>query len=155
MFLCDFKNLLAKVNPLLYVYDENAAYNFGHERISGIYLRGGRRDGGISASDKHYAGKAKAMAYLEAKESGALDTFCGGCNLGEIAEFDVFDLEFGRMVNMGWRSILLSLAKRGIISLDKAKKVFNCSSLGESDYDKLDFFGKLDYARKIGNVYER
>jgi hypothetical protein len=154
MFLCDFKAKLAKVNHLLYVYDEKASENFRKQKVSGIYLRGGRRKGGIATWEKHEAADKNAIAYIEADEKGEFDTFCGGCNLDEMPEYDIYDLEWGRMVNMGWRSTLLMLAKRGFINLDKARKIFNCPSLGESDYDRLDFWGKMEFARKLGIGYK-
>jgi hypothetical protein len=41
------------------------------------------------------------------------------------------------------------LAKQKIAPLDKIRKVFECQGLGESDYDKASFFGKIEFAKRL------
>ena len=154
MILCDFKDKLRQLNDKLYIIDATAVENYGKELISGIWLRNGRSRGGLSNMDLHYVDNAMARRVIQDGNAGLMDTFICGCNIGETPEYDRFDLDARRMIHMGWRTIVLTLVKRNICTLDRARKVFNCSSLGESDYDKLDFFAKQDFVEKMGITYE-
>ena len=39
----------------------------------------------------------------------------------------------------GWRGVLTELVKRRLVTLDRARSVFGCSSLGETDYDRMSY----------------
>lgn len=151
VLLGDFQSRLRKINPGLYVKtDEISKLSLPDLRISGIYLKQHKRQeikhkNDKNAVDYHHEG------YLTALERGELDTFICGVALDYIPEYDVFDFARNQMLMPGWRKIALRLVELKLCSLEKAKKVFECSSLGESDYDKMSFFKRLEWARKLAN----
>lgn len=146
MLIGDFTSKLKKLNSKLYVKMDQRQIirGLGH---SGIYLKQAKQ-AGLSYDTKD-RGHHLVNRYYQELESGQLDKFICGVCLEWIPEFDIYDDEYTKIVIPGWRTTLLRLVQAKAIDLDKAKKVFKCKSLGESDYDKLNFFGKLRFAKKV------
>lgn len=151
MFVFDLKNKLQQIDGRLYVKDDAMRYARG-EALSAVYLKENRRGiRSISDTALHYA-SAEAREHLEDVEYGFIDTFVCGIPLGEIPEYDQFDVIDNRIVCAGWRTVALKLVEKKICSLEKARKVFECSSLGEADIDKMSFCQKLELARRKSNA---
>ena len=149
MLIGDFQNRLKKVNPLLYVQTDKAVKRPEGHRHTGIYLKNHKRtDTGVDSSNFGIV-NPNHIKYLQALENGELDTFICGICIDFIPEYDIFNLEYSRMCVPGWRSIALTLVSKKVASLDKVRKAFNCKGLGESDYDKMSFFQKLEFAKRF------
>jgi hypothetical protein len=141
-----FKEKLAKLNKNLYV-DDRARRQIrpGTDHYgSGLYCRNAVRTANdTSAAKLNYLDKA-SRTYIEDSQNGLLPDFLCGIPTGYIPEYDDIDIESGKLLARGWRSILMFLAtKRRLISLDKARRVFACGSLGEQTYDHKNFEQKL------------
>jgi hypothetical protein len=139
-----FKEKLKKLNASLYLKEDNAIARTNDVRATGIYSRVARR----AADNTDYTQlTVEGRAWLSAKDAGQMDTFITGCPTGWIPEYDVFEVESGRILQKGWRTIVLYLVKERFTTLDKARNTFS-RSLGESDFDKAGYDGKLAIARK-------
>jgi hypothetical protein len=149
MLIGDFQNRLKKINPLLYVQTDKSVKRPEGHRHSGIYLKTQKRQAMSVSRDQYGLVNPNHIKYLEAVEKGEFDTFICGICLDFIPEYDIFNLEYSRMCVPGWRSIALILVDKKVATLDKVKKVFNCNGLGESDYDKMSFFQKLEFAKRF------
>lgn len=152
MLIGDFQNRLKKVNPLLYVQtDKSVKRPEGHHH-SGIYLKNRSRSAMGVSSESYGSVNTNHIKYLEALEKGELDTFICGICLDFIPEYDIFNLEQSRMCVPGWRSLALTLVNKKVATLEKVRKAFHCKGLGESDYDKMSFFQKLEFAKRFENA---
>jgi len=148
MDIGNFKTKLTKLNSRLFIKSDSAKKD-GQFRFSGIYYKEPERDK-ISASsgDRNYA-HVSQQKYLNELAAGNLDKFiCGTC-IDFIPEYDIIDTERSRIVAAGWRSILLRLVSLKLTTMDRARKVFSCPSLGEADFDRASFFEKLNIIRKL------
>ena len=152
MLIGDFQNKLKKVNPLLYVQTDKAVLRPEGHRHSGIYLKNNQRHAMGIARENYGIVNPNHIKYLEALEKGDLDTFICGICIDFIPEYDIFNLEYSRMCIPGWRSIALTLVDKKVTTIAKVRKVFNCKGLGESDYDKMSFFQKLEFAKRFENA---
>jgi uncharacterized protein (UPF0262 family) len=148
MYVFDLQSKLKQLNTNLYVDQRFANWVKDDFWVCGIYLRGGPTIRQKLSTTQMVGMDATRRSILEAGYKGLRDRHVGGCNKQYVPEYDIFDLESGEMLAEGWRTITCSLAKRGFISLAKARKVFNAPSLGEQDYDRLSFYEKLDRVRK-------
>lgn len=126
---------------------EKRSHIRGDMYSSGLYYKQGRRDTGTTAAERALV-HASQRTYLEAIEAGELDKFICGVSINFVPEYDRFDIEECKILMPGYRTILMRLVKDNLISLDKARKVFDCPSLGESDYDKLNFMQKYNWAKE-------
>jgi hypothetical protein len=141
MQLFTFVEKLMKVEPSLYVHRQ------GH--IAGIYKRSNQRRAVISRQDLQYA-TPEQQKFIEALAKGLKDQYTKvGVNPEFVPEYDVFDLETGRLVAPGWRGILVRLASRKFISLSRARKHFGCAGLGTNDFDKMGFEARLKRAQEL------
>lgn len=146
MLLCDFQSKLKRLNEDLYVKTDERVKHANDFWLSGIYLKATRQ---TIRGDKNYAGDTAQRKYLEELENGNLDKYICGVCLNHIPEYDIFDFELTRLLASGWRKIVLRLVKMNLCTLAEARKVFNCSALGESTYDKMKFFDRFNWAKKI------
>lgn len=146
MYLFDFIQKLQKLNPKLYANTEQRTYIMRGVWITGLYLKQPKRKK-VSTGSRLAVLSEKQRQYMEAMEKGELDKFVGGVGLVYVPEYDIFDIEQYKLMLPGWRTILLNLAKQKVIDLDKAKRVFKRSSLGQSDWDNMDFHKKIEWAR--------
>lgn len=152
MLLTDFKAKLRKLDTRLEIQHEKPQLRENKLKFAPLYFKNPRREySKIAKSDRNLVHAAHAK-YLDALESGVMDTYVTSICLDFIPEYDIFNKEYTKLAIIGWRSVLLILVNKKIISLDKARKVFNCQSLGEHDYDKLGFFDKLEFAKRLDDV---
>jgi len=154
MLLTDFKAKLRRIDTRLYVDHANPVTRENGLKFAPLYFKKARREQvNVAASVRNsvHAGHAK---YLDALESGVMDTYLTSICLDFIPEYDIFNKEYTKLAVMGWRSIGLILAKQKIASLDKIRKVLDCQGLGESDYDKMDIMQKFQFAKRLedGNI---
>lgn len=144
MYSYIFKEKLRKLNPSLYLKEDNAVARTNDVRATGIYSRITVR---TDAKSNYHQLDADAQKWLSANESGNADKFITGCPTGWIPEYDDMDVETGRILSKGWRTIVLYLVRERFCTLDKAKKVFS-SSIGESDWDKWGYDKRLSVLRE-------
>jgi len=142
-----FQSQLQKLNSSLYV-NKDAAVQSGGFKHSGVYFKlGGPVPLTVSSADRHQA-SIEQIKYLDALDAGQLDRFlCGTC-IDFVPEYDIIDVERMRVIAPGWRSILLRLVQLKVCTLDQARKVFSCSSLGQNDFDRMNFFERIDFIKK-------
>ena len=153
MLLCDLQDKLKKINDKLYIKTDVRHSMKGDDtfRVSGIYLKQPKRHYmKTKGATRHYA-SADQQKYLEAREKGYFDTFICGVCLDVVTEYDIFDLDYNRMLAPGWRTIALQLVQKKVCSLDKVKEVFS-RSLGEYDYDHMSFFKRLEWSKETNNA---
>ena len=146
MLLCDFQAKLKRLHPDLYVKTDERTKNGANFWISGIYLKARRQPSKIKA-DRNLV-HAQHEKYLNALESGELDKFVSGVCLNHIPEYDIFDFALTRILAPGWRKLAMRFVAVNICTLERAQKVFNCPSLGESDYDNMNFFKRFNWTKK-------
>lgn len=144
MYSYIFKSKLKQLNPHLYVREDAQIARNKEHSATGIYTKNVHREN--TKSDYNYL-NADAAQWLEAKETGNTDTFITACPSGWIPEYDTFDIESGRVLAKGWRTIVLHLVKEKHCSLERAQRIFT-SSLGEHTWDRAGFEGRLSIARK-------
>lgn len=149
MLLFDLQSKLSKLNPALYIKTDERAKNGADFWISGIYCKNPKRTAKIGTSGSLSEVTIDQQKYLQALHAGELDIFITGVCLNHIPEHDVFDLEKNSMLAPGWRKIALRLVTSKLCTLSRAKKIFNCSSLGEHDYDKMNFISRLRWAKQL------
>jgi hypothetical protein len=114
-----------------------------------LVLKFGKRTIYRAVGAKNYV-DSDTRKFMEMKENGQAGEFI--CGVSEwTPEYDRFDAESGTLVMRGWRSLALFLVKKGVCSLERAKRVFG-QSLGETDYDRLNFDQKLRLAREEQNA---
>ena len=116
----EFERKLKRLNPKLYV-GNLIQHQFNNELLStGIYFKDENPD------------KFSGIQELENQP----DLYLGWITVKHVPEGNWYS-DRGRVIARGWREILLNLASKKYIDLQKARKVFDCPSLGLSDYDKL------------------
>ena len=140
MHLVSFNEKLTKLNPRLYIDQKTPKPWCGH-LLAGIYLKSPKRaKRRFFKSDYH----GDAAKYISALEAGYLDQHVSSICLDLIPEWDIWDLN-NRMIKVrGWRTVLLELARKKVIDLEKARKIFSCSSLGLTDYEQAPWERKLE-----------
>jgi hypothetical protein len=144
MYSYIFKEKLRKLNPALYLKEDNAIARAADVRASGIYNRTRKRtDIKSGYGQLDFEGRQ----FLEAQESGNSDVFVTGCPTGWIPEYDEMNLESGRIVQKGWRTIVLHLIKERLCTEEKARRIFS-PSLGETQWDRAGYDGRLAMQRK-------
>lgn len=144
MYSFEFKSKLRLLNDSLYVDDSKRTPIAEGFFSTALCIRKGKRAKHVNYN---YAHNKESREYLHATNSGMVDDFLGGVPLGWIPEFDMFDLETGKLLARGWRTTLLMLARKKHISLDKARRVFQCNGLGLDHYDFLTLDTKVRWAR--------
>ena len=142
---------LRRIDSRLYIDADSAKVRENGLKFAPLYLKKARKSEiRVQQSDRNIVSAAHAQ-YLDALEKGVMDTYVTAICLDFIPEYDIFNIEYSKLAVLGWRSLGLMLAKQNIAPLDKIKKVFECQGLGESDYDKASFFGKLEFAKRFEN----
>lgn len=140
---------LKQLDPRFYIDTESAKVRENSLRFAPLYFKKARRgESSVQKYDRNIVNAGHAQ-YLDALESGVMDTYVTAICLDFIPEYDIFNMEYTKLAVIGWRSLGLMLAERKIAPLDRIKKVFECEGLGESDYDKASFFGKLEIAKRL------
>lgn len=153
MDIGNFKNKLTKLNPALYVHQDLGRTEGGLRHSAIYYKQPGRTPIKVSKADLQEAHSSQ-IHYLEALEAGEIDKYMCGVCLDFVPEYDIINTEYVKIIAMGWRSTLLRLVSLKVCTLEKARKVFNCASLGESDYDRANFHGKIAMIKKLDREQE-
>lgn len=142
----EFERKLKRLNNRLYL-GKNIIDTFNPELLStGIYYKELKTDPGFNLND--LSGKDYSNARKQFVENP--DIYLTWCTIKHIPEGNWYN-EKGKLIAKGWREILKFLSEKGYFDLKRAAKVFNCSSLGYSNYDSLNhdqkfqkFFKKPD-----------
>lgn len=149
MLLMNLQKRLQKIDAKLYIDTDSTQVRENGLKFAPLYLKKARKsEVRVQQSDRNSVNAAHAQ-YLDALEKGVMDTYVTAICLDFIPEYDIFNMEYTKLAVIGWRSLGLMLAERKIAPLDRIKKVFECEGLGESDYDKASFFGKLEIAKRL------
>ena len=152
MLLTDLQAKLRKIDTRLYIDNRSIVTRENGLRFAPLYLKKARKSEiTVQRTDRNQVSAAHAQ-YLDALEAGIMDTYVTAICLDFIPEYDIFNMEYTKLAVIGWRSLGLMLAKQKIASLDRIKRAFNCDGLGESDYDRASFFGKLEMAKRLANA---
>lgn len=130
-----FKTKLAKLNHLLFVDDSAKSRVSDEWSVVGLFLRNNER--AKSRTFDYASLDGKTREYMKAYDEGNLYEHIGSVPHGYVPENDLFDINTGRLLARGWRSIVLRLVEKRLCTIDKARSVFS-RSLGESDYDRLN-----------------
>ena len=146
MYTFDLAAKLERLNSRLYIDTQNGRELAEGWWVSGIYLRSPeRRERRISESRLGGAGRQ----VYDAAVAGQKDKYIAGISLTWVPEYDIFSTEGEyELLAPGWRSLVMNLVKQRLVSLDQARKVFNCSGLGEQTYDKLSLVERHDLWKK-------
>lgn len=152
MTLMSLQDKLKKVHPELYIDASSKQTRENGLKFSPLYLKRPRKASvGVAQHERNLVNEGHAK-YLDALESGQMDIFITSICLDFIPEYDIFNMEYTKLAVLGWRSLGLMLIKRNVASADKVKKAFGCAGLGESDYDRASFFGKIEIAKRLANA---
>lgn len=149
MLLTDLQAKLRRIDTRLYINTDQIATRENGLRFGALYLKKARKSEiSVQKADRNIVHSSHAQ-YLDALERGEMDTHITSICLDFIPEYDIFNMEYTKLSVIGWRSLALMLHKQKIAPLDKIKKAFQCNGLGESDYDRANFFGKLEFAKRL------
>ncbi len=149
MLLTDLQAKLRRIDTRLYIDNTKITTRENGLRFAPLYLKKARKSEiSVQRSDRNSVHSAHEK-YLDALERGEMDTYVTAICLDFIPEYDIFNMEYTKLAVLGWRSLALMLSKRKIAPLDRIKKAFQCNGLGESDYDRANFFGKLEFAKRL------
>lgn len=149
MLIGDFKHKLARLNSRLYIRTDEVTKMDGLAH-AGIYMRNVKQ-AGLSWETKG-RGDHRVERYYQELESGNLDKFLCGICVEWLPEYDIFNADYTKIAVPGWRTVLLRLVSLKAFTLDEARKVFNCYSLGENDYDRMTFFQRVEFAKRLDHA---
>lgn len=152
MTLMSFQDKLKKIHPLLYVDATRPQARENGLKFGAVYLKRPRKEAiNVAVNTRNLVSEGHAK-YLDALETGQMDVFITSICLDFIPEYDIFNMEYTRLAVLGWRSFGLMLIKQNIVPAERVKKGLNCAGLGESDYDRASFFGKIEIAKRLANA---
>lgn len=152
MLLTDFQAKLRRIDTRLYVDSSKIVTRENGLKFAPLYLKKARKaEITVQKSDRNSVSATHAN-YLDALERGEMDTYVTAICLDFIPEYDIFNMEYTKLAVMGWRSIGLMLKNMKIADLETIRKAFNCKGLGESDYDRASYFGKLEMAKRLADA---
>ncbi len=151
MLLTDFQAKLRRIDTRLFVNTERPDKRENGHKFGGLYFKKPRVEKvNVKKSDRNAVHENHAK-FLDALETGQMDIYVTAICLDFIPEYDIFNMNYTRLSIMGWRSIALLLVEKKIATLEKVRKVFQCEGLGESDYDRAGFFGKIEIAKRLAD----
>lgn len=152
MLLTDLQAKLRKIDTRLYIDTSRPVIRENGLKFGGLYFKKARKDEiAVQKSDRNKVHSSHAQ-YLDALERGEMDIYVTAICLDFIPEYDIFNMEYTKLASMGWRSVALLLVSKKLATLDQVRKAFDCRGLGESDYDKAGFFGKLEIAKRLADA---
>lgn len=152
MTLMSLQDKLKKISPLFYIDNARPQIHENGLKFAALYMKRPRREA-VNVADHQRNSISEGHAkYLDALEKGQMDIFVTSICLDFIPEYDIFNLEYTKLAVLGWRSLGLMLINRNMAPAERVKKAFNCAGLGESDYDRAGFFGKLEIAKRLANA---
>lgn len=133
MLTSEFLRKLKRCNSRIYLTNNGA--QFGGVRLAGIWVRKRRK------FKMKGRGLTKGAQRLEDADKGHVDIMLSNVPYPEVTEHEILSEDGMMIARKGWRSIVKDCVLKEAFSWEKAKKVFG-SSLGEHDWDKLDYYGK-------------
>jgi hypothetical protein len=149
MHTFDFNAAIALLNKGVYIDVSNiTTYVKTGEKALAVKRRTARRKAATSAKQRNEADSLD-LRFLDDEVQGTKDEFLMAIPYPWVPEYDELDGKTGRVIKRGWRSAALSLVRKNICTIEQARKVFKCRSLGESTYDKLGYEGKLRLCRTL------
>jgi hypothetical protein len=152
MLLTDLQAKLRRVDTRLYIDTSKPVTKENGLRFAPLYFKKARRaDITVQKSDRNQVSSAHAK-YLDALERGEMDVYVSAICLDFIPEYDIFNMEYTKLAVIGWRSLALMLVKQNLADIAKVRKAFDCKGLGESDYDRANYFGKLEIAKRLADA---
>jgi len=152
MLLTDLQARLRRIDTRLYIDTSKIVTRENNLRFAPLYFKKARKSEiTVQKADRNSVSAAHAQ-YLDALERGEMDMYVSAICLDFIPEYDIFNMEYTKLAVIGWRSLGLIIANQKIASLDRIRKAFQCDGLGESDYDKASYFGKLEMAKRLADA---
>lgn len=152
MLLTDLQAKLRRIDTRFYIDTSKPVTKENGLRFAPLYFKKARKSEiTVQKADRNSVSSAHAQ-YLDALEKGEMDTYVSAICLDFIPEYDIFNMEYTKLAVIGWRSLALLLVKQNLASIDKVKKAFGCTGLGESDYDRASYFGKLEIAKRLADA---
>jgi hypothetical protein len=152
MLLTDLQAKLRRIDTRLYIDTSKIVTRENNLRFAPLYFKKARKSEiSVQKADRNSVNAAHAQ-YLDALERGEMDVYVSAICLDFIPEYDIFNIEYTKLAVLGWRSLGLMLVNQKIAALDKVRKAFHCNGLGESDYDKASYFGKLQMAKRLADA---
>lgn len=152
MLLTDLQAKLRRIDTRFYIDTSKPVTKENGLRFAPLYFKKARKsEVTVQKSDRNSVSAAHAQ-YLDALERGEMDIYISAICLDFIPEYDIFNLEYTKLAVLGWRSLALMLIKKELAPADKVKKAFECKGLGESDYDRASYFGKLEIAKRLADA---
>lgn len=140
MYSFDLKSKLKRLNPNLFIDDSAKSHVYGDFYVSALNLNRFKRSDAATTSEYNSLTK-EAREWLQDYDKGLLPEHVCSVPTGWIPEYDIFafdkEKKTSRYVARGWRTVLIILAQKGIVTLDKARRVFDRPGLGVDTYDRL------------------
>lgn len=152
MLLTDLQAKLRKIDTRFYIDASRPVTKENGLRFAPLYFKKARKSEiTVQKSDRNSVNAAHAQ-YLDALERGEMDTYVSAICLDFIPEYDIFNMEYTKLAVIGWRSLALLLVKQNLADITKVRNAFGCQGLGESDYDRANYFGKLEIAKRLADA---
>ena len=149
MLVSDLQAKLRKIDTRLYIDNRSIVTKENGLRFAPLYLKKARKSEiSVQKTDRNQVSAAHAQ-YLDALEKGVMDTYVTAICLDFIPEYDIFNMEYTKLAVLGWRSLALMIVRQKLADLSKVKRAFECKGLGESDYERASYFGKLEIAKRL------
>lgn len=146
MYLFDLQSKLRRCNEDLFVQTDRGL-TVAHEIPSHpLMLRWGQRHRGFSSVGKHYM-DSDTQKLMAMKENGQAGQYICGVSAYS-PEYDIYELETGVLKVRGWRSVAMFLVNKKICTIERARRAFECESLGTTRYDKAGWDQKVAWARE-------
>lgn len=152
MTLMSLQDKLKKISPLLYVDSTRPQVRENGLKFGALYMKRPRKEAvNVAKQNRNLVNEGHAK-YLDALETGQMDIYITSICLDFIPEYDIFNMEYTKLAVLGWRSLGLMLIKQKVASAERVKRGLQCAGLGESDYDRASFFGKIEIAKRLANA---
>ena len=149
MLLTDLQAKLRRIDTRFYIDASRPVTKENGLRFAPLYFKKARKSEiSVQQSDRNSVCAAHAL-YLDALERGEMDIYVSAICLDFIPEYDIFNMEYTKLAVLGWRSLALMIVRQKLADLSKVKRAFECKGLGESDYDRASYFGKLEIAKRL------
>ncbi len=134
MFTFDFIGKLQRCNPRIYLVNQGT--KFEDINLAGIWIRKPRRYRHRGTFLTKGAGRLREAA------AGHIDQQLTHVPWPEVPEFEELTKDGKFIGRKGWRSVVKDCVMKKAFSWKQAKKVFG-SSIGEYDWDRLQYDGKV------------
>lgn len=152
MLLTDLQAKLRKIDTRFYIDTTKFVTKENGLRFAPLYFKKARKSEITVQKSARNSVHAAHAQYLDALERGEMDIYVSAICLDFIPEYDIFNMEYTKLAVLGWRSLALMIVKQNLADIDKVRKAFECKGLGESDYDRSSYFGKLEIAKRLADA---